>query len=92
MFESLLIPFKEKYITKSEIEIQNDQIHYFDYLPSSTTNQIVKHEYYTLFYSEKSEQADWVAYEFKKDYLKNNHFKRPYFKEDSKVKSGTADW
>ena len=64
----------------------------FDFLPSSTTNQIIRHDYYTLSYSEKHEQAEWVAYELKKDYIKNNDFKRPYFIEDPKVKTGSADW
>ena len=62
------------------------------YLPTSTTRQIVKHQYYTLSYNEKFEQAEWVAYELKKEYLKNNDFKRPYFIEDSKVTTGSADW
>lgn len=64
----------------------------FDFLPSSTTNQIIRHDYYTLSYSEKHEQAEWVAYELKKNYAKNNDFKRPYFIEDPKVKTGSADW
>ena len=64
----------------------------FSYLPTSTTNQIVKHKYYTLSYNEKFEQAEWVAYELKKEYLKNNDFKRPYFIEDPKVTTGSADW
>lgn len=64
----------------------------FDFLPSSTTNQIIRHDYYTLSYSEKHEQAEWVAYELKKNYVKNNDFKRPYFIEDPKVKTGSADW
>ena len=64
----------------------------FNFLPSSTTNQIVKHNYYTLSYSEKYEQAEWVAYELKKSYLKNNSFKRPFFIEDPKVITGSADW
>lgn len=64
----------------------------FDYLPTSTTNQVVKHDYYTLSYNEKFEQAEWVAYELKKAYIKNNDFKRPYFNEDPKVTTGSADW
>jgi len=39
------------------------------YLPTSTTKQIVKHQYYTLSYNEKFEQAEWVAYELKKQKL-----------------------
>jgi endonuclease G len=63
-----------------------------DLLPISTTNTIVKHEYYALSYNENYEQAEWVAYELKKDYIKNNNFKRPFFIEDSYVKTGSADW
>jgi endonuclease G len=63
-----------------------------DYLPTSTTKQIVKHKYYTLSYVEKFEQAEWVAYEMKKEYLKNSNYKRPYFIEDPKVTTGSADW
>ena len=62
------------------------------YLPTSTTSQIVKHAYYTLSYNEKFEQAEWVAYELKKEYLKNNDFRRPYFIEDPKVSTRSADW
>jgi endonuclease G len=64
----------------------------FDYLPTSTTNQIVKHDYYTLSYNEKFEQAEWVAYELKKSYVRSSNFDRPYFIEDPKVKTGSADW
>nr|WP_315145327.1 DNA/RNA non-specific endonuclease [uncultured Flavobacterium sp.] len=64
----------------------------FDYLPTSTTNQIVKHEFYTLSYNEKYEQAEWVAYELKKSYVRSSNFERPYFIEDPKVKTGSADW
>lgn len=69
-----------------------EQSRFFDFQPTSTTNQIVKHEYYTLSYDEKYEQAEWVAYELKQGYLKNNHLKRPRFIEDPKVETGSADW
>ena len=62
------------------------------YLPTSTTKQIVIHDYYTLSYNEKFEQAEWVAYVLKKEYLQNNDFKRPYFIEDPKVTTGSASW
>ncbi len=64
----------------------------FDYLPKSTTNQIIKHDYYTLLYNEKYEQAEWVAYELKKSYVRNSNFARPYFIKDPEVKTGSADW
>lgn len=76
----------------SQNKNQNRQNQPFDFLPTSTTNQIVKHDYYTLSYNEKYEQAEWVAYELKKSHIGNNHFKRPYFIEDPKVKTGSADY
>ena len=63
-----------------------------DFMPTSTTNQIVKHTYYTLSYNEKHEQAEWVFYNLKKEYLKSNNFKRPYFIQDPKVTTASADW
>ncbi|MCG9794131.1 DNA/RNA non-specific endonuclease [Flavobacterium algicola] len=62
------------------------------YLPTSTTNQVVEHQFYTLSYNEEVEQAEWVAYELKSDYIINNDFKRPYFIEDPKVSTRSADW
>ncbi len=64
----------------------------FYYLPTSTTGSIVIHNNYSLSYSEKHEQAEWVAYELKREHLSNNDFKRPYFEKDKKVKSSSADW
>lgn len=62
------------------------------FLPSSTTGAIISHNSYTLSYSEKNEQAEWVAYELKKSDLSNNNFERPYFNEDKSVKTKSADW
>ncbi len=62
------------------------------YLPTSTTRNIVKHNYYTLSYNEKYEQAEWVAYELKKDQLSQTNFKRPYFIDDPEVATGSASW
>lgn len=76
-------------VEQSKINNQNLS---FDYLPTSTTNQIVKHNYYTLSYNEKYEQAEWIAYELKKKYVKSSNFNRPYFIEDPKVKTGSANW
>ena len=63
-----------------------------NFLPISTTGAIVAHDAYTLSYSEKHEQAEWVAYELKKSDLSNNNFERPYFNEDKSVKTRSADW
>lgn len=63
-----------------------------DLLPRSSNNQVIKHQYYSLSYNEKAEQAEWLAYDLKKSYIKNNDFKRPYFIVDPKVSSQSADW
>ncbi|GIZ09096.1 endonuclease [Flavobacterium sp. UMI-01] len=62
------------------------------YLPKFSKHQVIHHRYYSLSYNEQAEQAEWVAYELKKSYLKNNDFKRPYFVQDPKVFTQSADW
>jgi endonuclease G len=90
----IIIEESEKETSPSFVSSKSstDSLYNVSYLPTSTTNQIVKHNYYTLSYNEKFEQAEWVAYELKKEYLKNNDFKRPYFIEDPEVTTGSADW
>ena len=61
-------------------------------LPSSTTGAIVEHSYYALSYNEDYEQAEWVAYALHRDNLTSDQRKRPYFIEDPKVKTKSADW
>ena len=63
-----------------------------NFLPSSTTGEIIKHNYYTFSYSEPHEQPEWVAYTLKKEHLTYDDRERPYFIEDPKVKSKSADW
>lgn len=60
--------------------------------PSSTTSEIVKHEFYSLSYSQKHKQAEWVAYSLHPSHLTDNSFERPYFEIDLKVRGGSADW
>ena len=62
------------------------------FLPTSTSNQVVHHEGYSLSYSERHEQSEWVAYELKKSQLSKANFKRPYFEIDRAVKTGAAHW
>jgi endonuclease G len=61
----------------------------FDFLPTSTTRQIITHDNYTLSYVENFEQAEWVAYELRNNYS-GNHYKRPSFIEDPKVATHSA--
>ncbi|WP_158839390.1 DNA/RNA non-specific endonuclease [Polaribacter sp. L3A8] len=62
------------------------------FLPTSTTNQVVHHQNYSLSYSEKHEQAEWVAYELKASDLSSTNYKRPYFEIDNAVKTKAAHW
>ncbi len=64
----------------------------FNYLPSSTTNQIIKHDNFALSYSEAHEQAEWVAYELKDQHLASSNRKRPLFELDKKVATKSAHW
>lgn len=84
------------YPTSSEDDNEPNKIQVsestFNYLPTSTTNQIISHDYYTLSYNEKYEQAEWVAYELKKEHLTKTNRKRPYFIQDRKVTSKSAHY
>lgn len=80
-------------VSDTSIATQRNSEEFDDtFLPASTTGAIVKHNYFTLSYSEAHEQAEWVAYELSKNHLSRNDFKRPYFIEDKKVKTKSADW
>ncbi|MDF0707352.1 DNA/RNA non-specific endonuclease [Flagellimonas okinawensis] len=63
-----------------------------DFMPSSTSGEVVEHNYYILSYSEPYEQAEWVAYVLKKEDLTYDDRDRPYFIEDPKVGTKSADW
>ncbi len=79
--------------TITEEENTPESVHSsFNYLPTSTTNQIVKHNFLTLSYNEEFEQAEWVAYELKESHIVKTNRKRPYFIYDKKVKSKSANY
>ncbi len=69
----------------------NSNLEWKNLLPTSTSNVIIVHDFYTLSYKEQFEQAEWVAYELKLPKTKIK-FKRPYFIDDPKVASQSADW
>ena len=62
------------------------------YLPSSTTGILIDHNHFTLSYNEPFEQAEWVAYILKREHLTQDDRERPYFIEDPKIRSKSADW
>lgn len=84
--------FLEKKLTFSSFDSFQFNKGQLNLLPKSTTNAIVYHDFYTLSYDEKYEQSEWVAYELKKEQVVNANFKRPFFIQDKKVKTGSADW
>lgn len=62
-----------------------------DYLPTSTTKQLIHHSNYSLSYSEVHEQAEWVYYELTASEASNARYKRTdNFRSDGKVKTGSA--
>ncbi|WP_111706452.1 DNA/RNA non-specific endonuclease [Lutibacter citreus] len=63
-----------------------------DLSPTSTTGQIIEHAFYKLSYSEKDEQAEWVAYQLKDEDISSSNFKRPYFIKDPKVLTKSAHY
>ncbi|MEE9349336.1 MAG: DNA/RNA non-specific endonuclease [Flavobacteriaceae bacterium] len=71
-----------------DVEFKTD----FNFLPSSTTNQIIKHKYYTLSYNEKHEQAEWTAYALTPQHIKRIDRTRPYFIYDKQVKTRSANY
>lgn len=61
------------------------------YLPSSSTNVVIRHQHYALSYVEEYELPEWVAYELTAERLKTEWVDRSNdFRVDSLVKTGSA--
>jgi len=54
-------------------------------------DEIIRHSAYALCYSERHEQARWVAYRLTKDHLKGRARRRDNFRKDPKVRTGSAN-
>lgn len=63
----------------------------FDYLPTSTTDHIIKHSYYSLSYSEKHKLAEWVAYKLTPEMINGSQKPTKDYRVDPFVSSGTAE-
>ena len=61
----------------------------FDYLPTSTTGQIIEHTHYTFSYSEAHEQAEWVAYELTASEVNGSYDRTDNFRRDPEVETGS---
>lgn len=79
--------FEEFFTKEEQVKITTS-----NFLPTSTTGQIVHHNYYSLSYNESFEQAEWVAYSLTNDQIVSADFKRPYFEKDTKVKTKSAHY
>jgi len=88
LFENFYTP--DTYSTTSDDELKTNIPSYL--LPNSTNDALVKHDHFILSYNEAYEQAEWVAYILKKSHLTYDDRKRPFFIEDPKVKTKSADW
>lgn len=93
--QDLLIESKEinKDLPSYSYEDDNYYASSFDfYWPEySQDDQIIEHDYFTLKYNEKNEQADWVAYKLSGSNLQRASYKRKdNFKPDPDVKSKSA--
>lgn len=63
----------------------------FDYLPTSTTNQIINHTYYSLSYSAKHKSAEWVAYKLTPEMINGTEQLVKNYMADPMITSGTAE-
>ena len=63
----------------------------FDYLPTSTTDHIIKHSYYSLSYSEKHKLAEWTAYKLTPEMINGSQEPTKDYRADPSVSSGTAE-
>ena len=63
------------------------------FLPDTSMGEIVYHQYFTLSYNEKYEQANWVAYLLSKENLRQpNVSRKDWFEQDKDVKTGSAGY
>jgi len=61
------------------------------FIPRGGSGQLIHHDYYSLSYSDKNEQAEWVAYELKREELKAPNVKRSRnFRKDNAVRGESA--
>jgi endonuclease G len=84
--------FYDGYAIETGVSNSTENISDFNFLPTSTTGQIIHHQFYSLSYNEKYEQAEWVAYELTQKQLSSIPIKRPYFEKDPKVTTQSAHY
>src|SRR6056297_3514043 len=73
-------------LTLLSIPVFSQQI---DFLPGSTTGQVIEHHHYTLSYDEQHEQAEWVAYELTASEVNGSYDRTDNFRRDPNVETGS---
>ena len=61
-----------------------------DLYPLGKYNNIIKHKYYTLSYSEEDEQAEWVYYELDTSQINTSVERKDNFKTDPLIMTSSA--
>ena len=61
------------------------------YLATSTTGQVIEHQYFSLSYSEEHEQAEWVAYELTREMAQGQLPRYNRYQVDEEVLTGSAE-
>ncbi len=72
------------------VEYEDIESTYENFLPYYGNENLINHEYYTLCYSEKHEQAEWVAYEMDVRRLVKNAERSDSFRQDHDIPTGSA--
>lgn len=80
----LLFSCERVVVDSPSIDLSNN------FFPKGTTDQIVRHKYYTLSYSEPDEQAEWVAYLLTSKMPSSAFERADDFREDPLVATGSA--
>ena len=65
--------------------------YYMDYIPSSTTGQVIHHKYYSLSYSEDHETAEWTIYHLSNERMLGTVSRTNNFRSDPLVNTGSAN-
>lgn len=86
--ENLLLEQIENDFSNEKEVVSKD----FNFLPTSTTNDIYKRNTYIFSYSEVHEQSEWVAYYLDENDITSSNFDRPFFEQDPMVETESADW
>jgi len=68
----------------------NTIFHAQDFTPLGKNDEVVKHAYYTLSYSEQDEQAEWVYYELNSNQLNSDISRSNNFRKDPYITTSSA--